>query len=76
MAVGLQYNYNISFITIQCKIIAIIFYIMNYTTKVKDLVWKRVVAAAELFHNLNKSTTEHQVKIVKTVNSYKKGNNI
>ena len=76
MAVGLMYNYNISFIATQCKIIAIIFYIMNYATKVEDPVWKRVIVAVELFHNLNKSTTEHQVKTVKTVNSYRKGNNI
>ena len=60
----------------QCKTIAIVFYIMNYATKVEDLVWKWVAVAAELFHNLNKSTTEYQVKTVKTADSYKKGNNI
>jgi tryptophanyl-tRNA synthetase len=38
IAVGLQYNYNILFIATQYKIIAIIFYIINYITKVKDLV--------------------------------------
>ena len=69
----LWHNYNILFIATQCKIMAIVFYIMNYATKVEDLVWKRVVAAAELFCNLNKLTMERQVEIV---NSYKKSNNI
>ena len=52
---------------------AIIFYITNYATKVKNLVWKRVVVVAELFRDLDKSITKHQVE---TANSYKKGNNI
>ena len=73
---GLWHNYNISFIAIQCKTIAIIFYIINYATKVEDPVWKRVVAVVKLFRNLNKSTTEYQVKTVETINSYKKSNNI
>ena len=55
---------------------AIVFYIINYATKVEDPVQKWVVAAAELFHDLNKLTTEYQVKTVKTADSYKKGNNI
>ena len=55
---------------------AIVFYVINYTTKVEDLVWKQVVVAAELFRNLNKSTIEHQVETVETVNSRRKGNNI
>ena len=55
---------------------AIVFYIINYATKVEDLVWKWVVAAAELFRNLSKLTTEHQVKTVETANSCKKGNDI
>ena len=76
MAVGLQYNHNISFIATQCKIMAIVFYITNYATKVKDLVWKQVVVAAELFRDLNKLTTKYQVKIIETVNSCKKGNDI
>ena len=38
---------------------AIVFYMTNYTTKVKDPVWKWVAAAAELFCDLDKSTTEH-----------------
>ena len=59
MAVGLQYNSNISFIAIQYKIMAIIFYITNYVTKVEDPVWKRVVVVVELFCNLNKSTIEY-----------------
>ena len=52
------------------------FYITNYVTKIKDLVWKQVIAAAELFRDLDKSTTEYQVEIVETADSYKKGNNI
>ena len=55
---------------------AIVFYITNYITKVKDPVWKQGVVAVKLFCNLNKSTTEHQVEMVETVNSYKKGNDI
>ena len=76
MAVRLWYNYNILFIAMQCKIIAIIFYIMNYVTKVKDPVQKWVVVAAELFRDLDKSTTECQVETVETINSYKKGDDI
>ena len=56
--------------------IAIVFYITNYIIKVKDLVWKWVVAAAELFHNLNKSTTERQVETVKIIDSCRKGDDI
>ena len=52
------------------------FYITNYATKVKDLVQKWVVVAAELFRDLNKSTIEYQVKTVETADSCKKGNNI
>ena len=48
---------------------AIIFYITNYITKVKDLVWKRAAIAIKLFHNLNKLIIEYRVK---TVDSYKK----
>jgi hypothetical protein len=59
MAMGLWYNYNISFIVTQCKTMAIMFYMMNYATKVKDLVWKWVAAAAELFRDLNKLTIEY-----------------
>ena len=55
---------------------AIVFYVMNYATKVEDLVWKQVVAAVELFRDLDKLITEYQVETVETVNSYKKGNNI
>ena len=55
---------------------AIVFYITNYITKVEDLVQKQITVAAELFYDLDKSTIEYQVEIVKTVNSYKKGNNI
>ena len=76
MVVKLQHNYNISFITTQCKTMAIVFYITNYTTKVEDLVWKWVVVVIELFRDLNKSTTEYQVEIVETADSCKKDNNI
>ena len=55
---------------------AIVFYIINYITKVKDPVWKWVVVAAELFRDLDKSTMEHQVKIIETVDSHKNSNNI
>ena len=55
---------------------AIVFYIINYTTKVEDLVWKQVVVAAELFRDLNKLIIKYQVKIIETVNSCKKGNDI
>ena len=55
---------------------AIVFYIINYATKVKDPVWKQVVAAAELFCNLDKSTTKRQVETVETTNSYKKSDDI
>ena len=76
MAVGLQYNYNISFIAMQYKTIAIVFYIINYTIKVEDLVWKWVATAAELFHDLNKSIIEHQMEMAETTDSYRKDNNI
>lgn len=38
MAVGLRHNHDISFITIQYKTIAIVFYVTNYATKVEDPV--------------------------------------
>ena len=56
--------------------IAIVFYITNYATKVEDLVQKQVAIATELFCNLNKLMIEYQVKMVKTADSYKKGNDI
>ena len=52
------------------------FYITNYVTKVKDSVQKWVIIAAELFCNLDKSTTEYQVETVEIADSYKKNNNI
>ena len=55
---------------------AIIFYITNYITKVKDLVWKQVVVVIELFRDLNKLIIKYQVEIVEITDSYKKGNNI
>lgn len=48
MAVGFCYNYDISFIAMQWKTMALIYYVTNYATKVEDLVWKYVAAAAEL----------------------------
>ncbi|EEU34861.1 uncharacterized protein NECHADRAFT_88347 [Fusarium vanettenii 77-13-4] len=48
MAVGLRHNHNISFIATQRKTMALIYYVINYATKVEDPVWKRVAAAAEL----------------------------
>ena len=53
IAVGLRHNYDILFIATQYKTIAIIFYITNYTTKVKDPVLKRVAVAVEVFRLLN-----------------------
>ena len=52
------------------------FYVTNYATKVEDLVWKRVAAAVELFHDLDKSTTERQVETVETADSCRKGDDI
>ena len=76
IAVKLWYNYNISFIATQCKTMAIVFYITNYVIKVENPVWKQVAVAAELFYNLDKSTTERQVETVEIIDSHKKGNNI
>jgi hypothetical protein len=52
IAVGLRHNHDISFILTKCKSLAIIFYLTNYTTKVEDPVWKRTVAAQEIFQDL------------------------
>jgi len=60
IAVGLRHNHNISFIATQCKTTALIFYVTNYAIKVEDPVWKRVAAAAEMFHVLNEPTTGEQ----------------
>ena len=76
MAVGLRHNHDISFIATQCKTMAIVFYVTNYATKVEDPVWKRVAAAAELFRDLDKSTTERQVEMVETADSCRKGDDI
>lgn len=64
IAVGLRHNHDISFIATQRRVMAIVFYVTNYATKVEDPVWKRVAAAAELFHVLdnNKSETERVAK--------------
>jgi hypothetical protein len=60
VAVGLRHNHDISFIATQCKTMAIVFYVTNYATKVEDPVWKRVAAAAEIFHVFNEVIAEEQ----------------
>ena len=60
IAVGLRHNHDISFIATQCKTMAIVFYVTNYATKVEDPVWKRVVAAAEIFDDFNEKIAEEQ----------------
>lgn len=47
LAVGLRHNHDLLFIVTQSKSLALIYYLTNYTTKVEDPVWKRVVAAGE-----------------------------
>jgi hypothetical protein len=42
---------------------ALVYYVTNYATKVEDPVWKRVVAAAEVFGVLRQSTAEDRVSI-------------
>jgi hypothetical protein len=39
---------------------AIVFYVTNYATKVEDPVWKRVVAAVEIFRVFNEGIAEEQ----------------
>lgn len=56
-AVGLRHNHDISFIATQCKTMAIVYYVANYATKVKDPVWKRAAAAAELIDVLGGDPT-------------------
>jgi hypothetical protein len=58
IAVGLRHNHDISFIATLRRAMAIVYYVTNYATKVEDPTWKRVAAAAELFHTLDKSKTE------------------
>ncbi|KAH7110973.1 hypothetical protein EDB81DRAFT_369641, partial [Dactylonectria macrodidyma] len=53
IAVGLRHNHDISFIATQCKTMALVYYLTNYTTKVEDPVWKRVAAATEMLHALD-----------------------
>ena len=55
ITVGLRHNHDISFITMQHRAMAIMYYVMNYVMKVEDPTWKQVAAVAELFHILNKS---------------------
>ena len=55
ITVGLRHNHNISFIITQRRAMAIVYYVMNYATKVEDPTWKRVAVVAELFHILDKS---------------------
>ncbi|KAM6514317.1 hypothetical protein FALCPG4_015467 [Fusarium falciforme] len=61
MAVGLRHNHDISFIVTKCKGLALVYYVTNYATKVEDPVWKRVVAAKELFRLLGHGTTTDQL---------------
>ncbi|OWT42256.1 ATP-dependent DNA helicase PIF1 [Pochonia chlamydosporia 170] len=60
IAVGLRHNHDISFIATQSKTLALVYYLTNYTTKVEDPVWKRVIAAAELVHVLDSRDSETQ----------------
>ncbi|KAJ4212256.1 hypothetical protein NW757_014791, partial [Fusarium falciforme] len=60
MAVGLRHNHDISFIVTKCKGLALVYYVTNYATKVEDPVWKRVVAAKELFRLVGYGTTTDQ----------------
>ncbi|KAF2191257.1 hypothetical protein K469DRAFT_558314, partial [Zopfia rhizophila CBS 207.26] len=53
------HNYNIYFIMIKYKSLAFIFYIINYITKVEDLVWKRVTIAKKLFYILENKITRN-----------------
>lgn len=62
IAVGLRHNHDMSFIATQRKTMAIVYYVTNYATKVEDPTWKRVAAAAELFHILDKSETDCPVQ--------------
>jgi hypothetical protein len=59
IAVGLRHNHDFSFIATQRRAMAIVYYVTNYATKVEDPTWKRVAAAAELFHTLDKSKLEN-----------------
>ncbi|EKG09158.1 hypothetical protein MPH_13842 [Macrophomina phaseolina MS6] len=63
MAVGLRHNHDISFIATKCKGLAIVFYVTNYATKVEDPVWKRVVAAKDLFQALGGGVTQNQPNV-------------
>ena len=58
IAVGLRHNHDFSFIATQRKTMAIIYYVTNYATKIEDPTWKRVAAAAEFLHVLDKPGTE------------------
>lgn len=60
MAVGLRHNHDVSFIMTKCKGLALVFYLTNYATKVEDPVWKRAVAAKELFQVLGDGMTQDQ----------------
>jgi len=52
MVVGLQHNYDISFIATKYKVLALVFYLTNYTTKVEDPVWKRAAVTKEVVETL------------------------
>jgi len=57
ISVGLRHNHDISFIGMQSKTLAIVFYVTNYATKLEDPVWKRAAAAAEVLNASRDSGT-------------------
>jgi len=73
IAVGLRHNHDFSFIATQRRAMAIVYYVTNYATKVEDPTWKRVAAAAELFHTIDKSRTESPTQ---TMGSQHEGDHI
>jgi len=58
MAIGLRHNHNISFIAMNCKSLAIIFYLTDYATKVEDPLWKRAVVVQEQLEALGDETRQ------------------
>jgi hypothetical protein len=73
MAVGLRHNHDISFIVTQCKSMAIIYYVTNYTTKIEDPMWKRAAAMAESLQVLGDA--EQQANVVENRTSNNIGQN-
>ena len=50
--VGLQHNPDVSFIATKWKVLALVFCLTNYATKVEDPVWRRAAAAKEVLETL------------------------